>query len=52
MVGAGTQYMSWVTLDDVLGAIHHALITDTVHGIRQLPLLTLRALCYAPRGRE
>ena len=32
MIGTGTQYLSWVTLDDVLGAIHHALITDTVRG--------------------
>jgi len=32
MVGAGTQYMSWVTLDDTVGAIHHALITDPVRG--------------------
>jgi hypothetical protein len=32
MVGAGTQYMSWVTLDDTIGVIHHALITDTVRG--------------------
>jgi uncharacterized protein (TIGR01777 family) len=32
MVGAGTQYMSWVTLDDTVGAIHHALITETVRG--------------------
>ena len=32
MIGTGTQYMSWVTLDDVLGAIHHALSTDAVRG--------------------
>ena len=24
--------MSWIALDDVVGAIHHTLITDTLHG--------------------
>ena len=24
--------MSWIALDDALGAIHHALITDTLQG--------------------
>ncbi len=32
IIGHGHQYMSWVTLDDVVGAIHHALITDTLQG--------------------
>jgi uncharacterized protein (TIGR01777 family) len=32
MVGTGEQYMSWVTLDDTVGAIHHALITNSVQG--------------------
>ncbi|MBM4256104.1 MAG: TIGR01777 family protein [Deltaproteobacteria bacterium] len=32
MVGTGEQYMSWVTLDDTIGAIHHALITDSIQG--------------------
>ncbi len=32
VIGSGEQYMSWVTLDDVLGAIHHALITENVRG--------------------
>lgn len=27
-LGAGTQVMSWVAMDDVLGAIQHALMTD------------------------
>lgn len=31
-VGLGEQYMSWITLDDAVGAIHHALITDTLQG--------------------
>ena len=25
VIGPGTQYMSWIALDDLLGAIHHAL---------------------------
>ncbi|NOT56858.1 MAG: hypothetical protein HOP18_19850 [Deltaproteobacteria bacterium] len=32
VIGSGEQYMSWVTLDNVLGAIHHALITESVRG--------------------
>jgi uncharacterized protein (TIGR01777 family) len=31
-VGSGQQYMSWVALDDVLGAIYHALATPRVAG--------------------
>jgi uncharacterized protein (TIGR01777 family) len=31
-LGSGTQYMSWVAMDDVVGAIHHALITEQLHG--------------------
>ena len=32
VIGSGRQYMSWVALDDVVGAIHHALITDGLQG--------------------
>lgn len=32
VIGTGKQYMSWVGIDDVVGAIHHVLSTDTVHG--------------------
>ena len=32
VVGSGKQYISWITLDDVLGAIHHALSTETLDG--------------------
>lgn len=31
-IGSGKQYMSWVAIDDVTGAIYHALITDSLHG--------------------
>ncbi len=31
-VGDGRQYMSWITLDDVIGAIYHALTNETLHG--------------------
>lgn len=30
--GSGTQYWSWIALDDVLGAIHHILMTDRLSG--------------------
>lgn len=31
-LGNGAQYMSWIALDDVLGAIYHALATQEVQG--------------------
>src|SRR5215468_1103419 len=32
VVGTGKQYMSWIALDDVLGAMHHALSTEAMQG--------------------
>jgi hypothetical protein len=32
IIGDGRQYMSWVTLDDVIGAIHHAMTTESLQG--------------------
>ena len=32
MLGSGSQYMSWISLDDVVGAITHVLTTDSLHG--------------------
>ena len=32
VIGPGTQGMSWVGLDDVVGAFHHALFDDTLAG--------------------
>jgi hypothetical protein len=31
-IGSGKQYWSWVTLDDVIGAIHHALANHSLTG--------------------
>jgi uncharacterized protein (TIGR01777 family) len=31
-LGAGDQYMSWITLDDAVGAIYHALTNPTLQG--------------------
>jgi len=31
-LGDGRQYLSWITLDDVLGAIEHALLTVALRG--------------------
>jgi uncharacterized protein (TIGR01777 family) len=31
-LGGGRQWMSWITLDDVVGAIHHLLANESVHG--------------------
>jgi hypothetical protein len=32
VIGSGQQYMSWIALDDLVGVIHHALITDSLQG--------------------
>ena len=32
VVGPGRQYMSWVAIDDVLAALHHALVKEEVSG--------------------
>jgi uncharacterized protein (TIGR01777 family) len=31
-VGSGEQYMSWITLDDTVGAIYHALTNEDLRG--------------------
>ena len=31
-IGSGTQWMSWVSLDDVVSAIYHAIMTDAMTG--------------------
>lgn len=31
-VGGGNQYMSWVSLDDTIGAIYHAMFTENLSG--------------------
>ncbi|MBI3615264.1 MAG: TIGR01777 family protein [Candidatus Omnitrophica bacterium] len=31
-LGSGKQWMSWVAIDDVAGAIHHILVTDGIRG--------------------
>lgn len=31
-IGSGQQMMSWVSLNDAVGAIHHALMNDTIEG--------------------
>jgi uncharacterized protein (TIGR01777 family) len=31
-LGNGQQYMSWITLDDVVGALYHAIQTETLQG--------------------
>ena len=32
VLGGGSQYMSWIALEDVVGAITHVLETDSLHG--------------------
>ncbi|MDE2059567.1 MAG: TIGR01777 family oxidoreductase [candidate division NC10 bacterium] len=32
VLGTGRQYVSWITLDDVLGVVLHALTTETLQG--------------------
>ena len=31
-VGSGRQYWSWISIDDAAGAIHHAMMTDSLVG--------------------
>jgi hypothetical protein len=31
-IGCGRQYWSWITIDDAVGAIHHAIMTDSLDG--------------------
>ena len=31
-VGSGRQYWSWISIDDAVGAIHHALMTESLSG--------------------
>jgi uncharacterized protein (TIGR01777 family) len=32
VLGSGQQYMSWIALDDVVGAMQHALVTEALQG--------------------
>jgi uncharacterized protein len=32
VLGSGRQYMSWIALDDAVGAMQHAIVTDTLQG--------------------
>jgi uncharacterized protein len=32
VLGSGRQYMSWIALDDVVGVIQHAIVTDALQG--------------------
>jgi uncharacterized protein (TIGR01777 family) len=32
VLGTGKQWVSWVTLNDLIGGIHHALMTDSLSG--------------------
>ena len=32
ILGNGRQYMSWISLDDAVGGIYHALVTDSLQG--------------------
>lgn len=31
-LGNGDQYMSWLSINDLIWAIHHIIVTDTLHG--------------------
>jgi hypothetical protein len=32
VIGSGRQYLSWVAIDDVVGAIHHAITCESLNG--------------------
>lgn len=31
-LGSGQQLMSWIGIDDVIGALYHVLMTESIHG--------------------
>ena len=31
-IGSGQQYVSWISIDDMVGIIHHAVMTETLGG--------------------
>ena len=31
-IGSGKQYMSWISIDDIVGAIHHVMVTEELRG--------------------
>jgi hypothetical protein len=31
-LGNGRQYVSWIAIDDVVGSIHHAILTESITG--------------------
>jgi len=31
-MGSGDQYISWISIDDAIGAIYHTISTDSLHG--------------------
>ncbi len=31
-LGSGAQFMSWIAIDDTIGAIHHAIVTEPLQG--------------------
>ncbi len=42
-MGSGAQYVSWIAIDDAIGAIHHAVCTESleraVNGVAPTPVL-------------
>ncbi len=46
VLGGGRQYMSWIGLDDLVYAVHHAIFTETLSG----PVLAVSPT--APTNRE
>jgi uncharacterized protein (TIGR01777 family) len=31
-LGSGSQWMSWISIDDAVGAVHHAIMTEALYG--------------------
>jgi uncharacterized protein (TIGR01777 family) len=31
-IGSGRQWLSWIEIDDLVGAVHHVLKNDSLHG--------------------
>ena len=51
VIGDGAQWMSWIALADLIGAIHHALATEPLHGPVNAVAPTPRSYEFRPSPR-
>jgi uncharacterized protein (TIGR01777 family) len=49
-IGSGEQFMSWIAIDDAVGAIHHVIVTESLQGPAYFPGRRLLPCRPLPRG--